>query len=50
MAPIAAEIKRLVADPGHVDEILIEGADRARAIAAETLQATRDILGFVHQR
>jgi len=50
LAPIAAEMKRLVADPGHVDAILIDGADRARAIAGETLQATRDILGFVHQR
>jgi tryptophanyl-tRNA synthetase len=50
LSPIAAEMKRLVADPGHVDAILIDGADRARAIAAETLQATREILGFVHSR
>ena len=30
LAPIASEMKRLVADPGHVDSILIDGADRAR--------------------
>jgi len=40
-------MKRLVADPGHVDSILIDGADRARAIAAETMKATKDIVGFV---
>ena len=38
LAPIASEMKRLVADPGHVDPILIDGADRARAIAAETMK------------
>ena len=50
LSPIASEMKRLVADPGHVDKILIDGADRARAIAAETMQATKDIVGFVRSR
>jgi tryptophanyl-tRNA synthetase len=50
LAPIAAEMKRLVADPGHVDAILVDGADRARAIAEETMKATRDIVGFVRKR
>jgi len=49
LSPIASEMKRLVADPGHVDKILIDGADRARAIAAETMQATKDIVGFVRK-
>ena len=49
LAPIASEMKRLVADPGHVDAILIDGADRARAIADETLKATKDIVGFVRK-
>ena len=40
LSPIASEMKRLVADPGHVDSILVDGADRARAIAAETMKAT----------
>src|SRR5271167_3388766 len=50
LSPIASEMKRLVADPGHVDSILVDGADRARAIAAETMTATRDIVGFVSKR
>src|SRR6202163_506749 len=50
LAPIASEMKRLVADPGHVDKILIDGADRARAIAAETMKATKDIVGFVRKQ
>jgi len=50
LSPIASEMKKLVADPGHVDAILIDGADRARAIAAETMKATKDIVGFVRKR
>jgi tryptophanyl-tRNA synthetase len=49
LAPIASEMKRLVADPGHVDKILIDGADRARLIADETMRATRDIVGFIRK-
>jgi tryptophanyl-tRNA synthetase len=49
LSPIASEMKRLVADPGHVDSILVDGADRARAIAAETMKATKDIVGFVRK-
>jgi tryptophanyl-tRNA synthetase len=43
-------MKRLVADPGHVDAILVDGADRARDIAAETMKATKDIVGFVRKQ
>jgi tryptophanyl-tRNA synthetase len=50
LAPIASDMKRLVADPGHVDSILIDGADRARVIAAETMQATMDIVDFIRKR
>jgi len=49
LAPIASEMKRLVADPGHIDQILVDGADRARVIASETMKATKDIVGFVHR-
>jgi tryptophanyl-tRNA synthetase len=49
LAPIAAEMKRLTADPGHVDAILIEGAERARAIAHDTMQKTKDIVGFIRK-
>ena len=49
LSPIAAEMKRLTQDEVYVDKVLIEGADRARAIAAETMSAVKDILGFVHR-
>src|SRR3981189_7772 len=49
LSPIASEMKRLVADPGYVDSILVDGADRAPTIAAETIKATKDIVGFVRK-
>src|SRR6266403_1474650 len=50
LSPIAAEMKRLTQDEAYVDSILIDGADRARAIASETMSAVKDILGFVRKR
>jgi tryptophanyl-tRNA synthetase len=50
LSPIASEMKRLVADPGHVDAILVDGAERASAIAHETMQAAKDIVGFIRKR
>jgi tryptophanyl-tRNA synthetase len=50
LSPIAAEMKRLTADQAYVDQVLIDGADRARAIAAETMNAVKDIVGFIHKR
>src|SRR5690242_18689541 len=50
LAPIASEMKRLVADPGHVDAILVDGAERAQAIAEETMNKAKDIVGFIRKR
>jgi tryptophanyl-tRNA synthetase len=50
LAPIAAEMKRLSQDDAYIDRVLFDGADRARAIAAETMNATKDIMGFVRKR
>jgi tryptophanyl-tRNA synthetase len=47
LGPIGAEMKRLMQDPAHLDGVLIDGANRARAIAAETMRAVKDIVGFV---
>src|SRR5262245_55906728 len=47
LAPIDAEMKRLIADPIYIDSVLADGAARARAIAAETMKAVKDIVGFV---
>ncbi|MCC5979409.1 MAG: tryptophan--tRNA ligase [Salinarimonas sp.] len=49
LAPIASEMRRLTADPGHIDAILADGADRAEAIASKTMNDVRDILGFVRR-
>lgn len=48
LAPIGAEMRRLMADPGHVDAVLAQGAERARAIADVTMREVRDIVGFLH--
>jgi tryptophanyl-tRNA synthetase len=42
-------MKRLTADPGHIDAVLADGAERARAIARPTLDAVKDIVGFVRR-
>jgi tryptophanyl-tRNA synthetase len=47
LGPIGAEMKRLVAEPAHIDAALKDGSARARAIAAATLRDVRDIVGFV---
>jgi tryptophanyl-tRNA synthetase len=47
LGPIGAEMMRLKADPGHIDAILADGAERARVIARPTMAAVKDIVGFV---
>ena len=47
LAPIAAEMKRLTQDPAYIDGVLAQGAERAQAIAAETMNAVKDIVGFI---
>ncbi|AWN47967.1 tryptophan--tRNA ligase [Methylobacterium terrae] len=50
LGPIGAEMQRLVADPGHIDSVLADGAARAEAIAAPNIAAVKDIVGFVRRR
>jgi len=47
LAPIRAEILRLNSDPVHVDQVLANGAGRARAIAKPNMDAVKDIVGLV---
>jgi len=47
LAPVNAEMRRLMADPGHIDAILSEGARRAREIAEPNMAIIKDIVGFV---
>jgi tryptophanyl-tRNA synthetase len=46
LSPIAAEMRRLNADPAALDDILKDGAEKARAIAAPIMAEVRDIVGF----
>jgi tryptophanyl-tRNA synthetase len=47
LGPIGSEMKRLVQDPVTIDAVLAEGAARARKLAAQTMAAVKDIVGFV---
>ena len=47
LAPISAEMARLMDDPAEIDRILSRGAERARAIAEPILRRTCDIVGLV---
>ena len=47
VAPITAEMNRLMADPGEIDRILRRGAERAGAIAIPHLAEVHDIIGIL---
>ena len=47
LGPIGAEMQRLMKDPGHVDAVLRDGAQRARALAAPILDETYRAVGFL---
>src|ERR1700687_2456315 len=49
LGPVGAEMKRLVADPAYIDSVLGAGAARAQAMAADTMKAVKDIVGFVRR-
>ena len=49
LGPIGAEMKRLTQDPIYIDTVLAEGSQRAQAIAAETMKAVKDIVGFIRR-
>lgn len=49
LGPIAGEMKRLVQDPAYIDSVLGNGAERAQAIAADTMKAVKDIVGLVRR-
>ena len=49
LSPINADMRRLVGDPAHIDAVLADGAERAQVLAAETMKAVKDIVGFVRR-
>jgi len=48
LSPITNEMRRLMADPGHIDAVLRDGSARARARAEVTMKQVRDIVGFIY--
>ena len=44
---IGGEMRRLMADPGHIDAVLRRGAERAAAIALPVLREVQDITGLL---
>ncbi|HET7849663.1 MAG TPA: tryptophan--tRNA ligase [Pseudolabrys sp.] len=49
LGPIGGEMKRLTQDHVYIDKVLAHGSERAQAIAAETMKAVKDIVGFVRR-
>lgn len=49
VGPIGDEMRRLLKDPGEIEAILGDGADRARAIARPIMDEVKDILGMVRK-
>jgi len=47
LAPVNAEMRRLLGDPAEIDRILAKGAGKARALAAPNISKIKDIVGFV---
>ncbi|GGC52016.1 tryptophan--tRNA ligase [Chelatococcus reniformis] len=50
LGPIGSEMQRLVGDPAYIDQVLADGADRARLIARSTMDDVKDIVGFIRKR
>jgi tryptophanyl-tRNA synthetase len=46
LAPIAAEMNRLMDDPGHIDGILAAGAERAAVMARQNIAEIHGIMGL----
>lgn len=46
-APIRSRFDELIADPSYLDQVLRDGAERAGAIARETMRTVRDRIGLL---
>jgi tryptophanyl-tRNA synthetase len=49
LGPIGGEMKRLVQDEAYIEQVLADGSDRAREIAAKTMNAVKDIVGLLRK-
>ena len=50
LAPIAGEMRRLLADPAEIDAILVDGAERAEALAGPVIEGMKDVVGFIRRK
>jgi tryptophanyl-tRNA synthetase len=50
LRPFQERFAEYVADPAALDEVLADGADRAREMADSTLERVFDRFGLVRQR
>ena len=50
LAPIGSELKRLMQDQAYIDSVLAAGSQRARAIAADTMNSVKDVVGLIRSK
>ncbi|MGB3043030.1 MAG: tryptophan--tRNA ligase [Xanthobacteraceae bacterium] len=50
LSPITTEMKRLSQDHAYVDNVLIDGGERANVIAEQTIKDVKDIVGFIRRK
>jgi tryptophanyl-tRNA synthetase len=46
LAPITDKMRRLLAEPAEIDQILIRGAEHANALTQKHLREVKDIVGL----
>ena len=44
--PISKEIKKLLADKTYLDDILLDGVEKANLIASKKIERIKEIVGF----
>jgi tryptophanyl-tRNA synthetase len=47
VTPVREQVSAYLADPAELDKVLAKGAERARAVAAETVTRVYDRVGFL---
>ena len=46
ISPISSEIKKLLSDKKYLDQILLEGTQKADKIASEKVKKIQELVGF----
>lgn len=47
LRPVQERYQQLASDPGHIEKVLADGADKARTVASATLTRARDAMGLL---